>query len=84
MVQNNLQLESGASMSGISGQFGPASSSFSAGTYRGARRTTFDQATFDDGKSYESKNSTSLRLGGFSLGSTKLSKLNSGLKIDLK
>lgn len=35
-------------MSGISGQFGPASSLFSAGTYKLNRRATFDKVSFDD------------------------------------
>ena len=72
-------------MSGISGQFGPASSLFSAGTYKPshARRTTFNNnSTFDDKQSFDSNNS-GFKLGGLSLGSTKL-KLNQGLKLNLK
>jgi hypothetical protein len=69
-------------MSGISGQFGPASSLFSTGTYNNLRRKPFDRQTFDDQKSYDSNNSN-LKLGGLSLGSTTL-KLNGNLKLNLK
>jgi hypothetical protein len=63
---------------------------FSSGTYRKHKRSDtfggFDnksKLTFDDQKSYTSNNSQNSRLGGISLGSTKL-KLNQGLKVNLK
>lgn len=82
VVQANHQLESGVSMTGISGNLGPASSLFSKATYNHHRRQNSDCQTFDDQRSYDS-NHSNLKLGSISLGNTKL-KLSDTLKLNLK